>query len=172
MPSEARQKKIMEKLNRAQKCSILGPQNLGSREGARASGAPPGSAPGIHTEWWQWQRYRSSCEHLHLFVLNPFMTTPLPLPLECEHPHLIALNPFIGNDIVAVVITQCERTLKHRRVSAFCNINIPLVLFCQHQKVIDSELTTLQWRIQDFPRGGGANSQSGCANLFFRPKTA
>ena len=39
MPSEARQKKIMEKLNRAQKCSILGPQNLGSR------GGPPGSAP-------------------------------------------------------------------------------------------------------------------------------
>ena len=27
------QKKIMEKLNRAQKCSILGPQNLGSRGG-------------------------------------------------------------------------------------------------------------------------------------------
>ena len=40
MPSEARQKKIMEKLNRAQKCSILGPQNLGSG-GARAPGAPP-----------------------------------------------------------------------------------------------------------------------------------
>ena len=38
MPSEGRQKKIMEKLNRAQKCSILGPQNLGS-------GGPPGSAP-------------------------------------------------------------------------------------------------------------------------------
>ena len=45
MPSEARPKKIMEKLNRAQKCSILGPQNLGSG-GARA-GAPPGSAPGL-----------------------------------------------------------------------------------------------------------------------------
>ena len=44
MPSEARQKKIMERLNRAQKCSILGPQNLGSG-GARAPGAPPGSAP-------------------------------------------------------------------------------------------------------------------------------
>ena len=44
MPSEARQKKIMEKLNRAQKCSILGPQNLGSG-GARAPGVPPGSAP-------------------------------------------------------------------------------------------------------------------------------
>ena len=44
MPSEARQKKIMEKLNRAQKCSILGPQNLGSG-GARAPRAPPGSAP-------------------------------------------------------------------------------------------------------------------------------
>ena len=40
------------------------------------------------------------------------MTTPLPLPMQCEHPHLIALNPFIGNDIVAVVVTQCERTLR------------------------------------------------------------
>ena len=38
MPSEVRQKKIMEKLNRAQKCSILGPQNLGSRG---APGPPP-----------------------------------------------------------------------------------------------------------------------------------
>ena len=44
MPSEARQKKIMEKLNRAQKCSILGPQNLGSRGGLGPRG-PPGSAP-------------------------------------------------------------------------------------------------------------------------------
>ena len=44
MPSEARQKKIREKLNRAQKCSILGPQNQGSG-GAPAPGAPPGSAP-------------------------------------------------------------------------------------------------------------------------------
>ena len=40
MPSEARQKKIMEKLNRAQKSLILEPQNLGSRGGARAPGAP------------------------------------------------------------------------------------------------------------------------------------
>ena len=39
MLSEARQKKIMEKLNRAQKCSILGPQNLGSG-GARAPRPP------------------------------------------------------------------------------------------------------------------------------------
>ena len=44
MPSEARQKKIIEKLNRAQKCSILGPQNLGSR-GGLGPRAPPGSAP-------------------------------------------------------------------------------------------------------------------------------
>ena len=43
MPSEARQKKIMEKLNRAQKCSILGPQNLGS--GGPGPRGPPGSAP-------------------------------------------------------------------------------------------------------------------------------
>ena len=46
MPSEARQKKIMEKLNRAQKCSILGPQNLGSGGGPGPRGPPPGSAPG------------------------------------------------------------------------------------------------------------------------------
>ena len=46
MPSEARQKKIVEKLNRAQKCSILGPQNLGSGGGPGPPGPPPGSAPG------------------------------------------------------------------------------------------------------------------------------
>ena len=47
MPSEVRQKKIMEKLNRAQKCSILGPQNLGSGGGPGPRGPPPpGSAPG------------------------------------------------------------------------------------------------------------------------------
>ena len=40
MLSEARQKKIMEKLNRAQKCSILGPQNLGSRRGSGPPGPP------------------------------------------------------------------------------------------------------------------------------------
>ena len=43
MQSEARQKKIMEKLNRAQKCSILGPQNLGSR-GSQGPWGPPGFA--------------------------------------------------------------------------------------------------------------------------------
>ena len=48
MPNEERQKKIMEKLNRAQKCSILGPQNLGSRGGPRPR-APPGSAPVWYT---------------------------------------------------------------------------------------------------------------------------
>ena len=40
MPSKARQKKIMEKLNRAQKCSILGPQNLGSGGGPGPQGPP------------------------------------------------------------------------------------------------------------------------------------
>ena len=49
MLSEARQKKIMEKLNRAQKCSILGPQNLGSGGGPGPRGPPPGSAPGAVT---------------------------------------------------------------------------------------------------------------------------
>ena len=40
MPSKVRQKKIMEKLNRAQKCSILGPQNLGSGGGPGPQGPP------------------------------------------------------------------------------------------------------------------------------------
>ena len=48
MPSEARQKKIVEKLNRAQKCSILGPQNLGSGGGP----GPPGPPPWIRTCVW------------------------------------------------------------------------------------------------------------------------
>ena len=48
MPSEARQKKIMEKLNRAQKCSILGPQNLGS-----GGGPGPRGPPWIRTCYWQ-----------------------------------------------------------------------------------------------------------------------
>ena len=46
MPSEARQKKIMEKLNRAQKCSILGPQNLGSGGGP----GPRGPSPDPHLD--------------------------------------------------------------------------------------------------------------------------
>ena len=37
-------KKIMEKLNRAAKCFILGPQNLGSGGGPGPRGPPPGSA--------------------------------------------------------------------------------------------------------------------------------
>ena len=54
MPSEARQKKIMEKLNRAQKCSILGPQNLGS------GGPGPLGPPWIRT----WIKY------LHQYLLE------------------------------------------------------------------------------------------------------
>ena len=48
MPSEARQKKIMEKLNRAQKCSILGPQNLGSGGGP----GPPWIRTWSESELW------------------------------------------------------------------------------------------------------------------------
>ena len=50
MPSKARQKKIMEKLNKAQKCPISGSQNPGPR-GIRAPGPPHGSAPGEHSTW-------------------------------------------------------------------------------------------------------------------------
>ena len=38
----------MEKLNRAQKCSILGPQNLGSRAGLGPPGAPLPLNPYLH----------------------------------------------------------------------------------------------------------------------------
>ena len=38
----------MEKLNRAAKCSILGPQNLGSGGGPGPPGPPPGSAAVSH----------------------------------------------------------------------------------------------------------------------------
>ena len=62
MPSEARQKKIMEKLNRAQKCSILGPQNLGSGGGPGPRG-PPGSAPELAS-------YRRKCSTTCLFLLR------------------------------------------------------------------------------------------------------
>ena len=51
MPSEARQKKIMEKLNRAQKCSILGPQNLGSGGGPGPRGPP--LDPHLVGQWLQ-----------------------------------------------------------------------------------------------------------------------
>ena len=47
MLSEARQKN-MEKLNRAKKCSIFGPQNLGSRG---PPPGPPGSPPEKWSEW-------------------------------------------------------------------------------------------------------------------------
>ena len=42
--------KIMEKLNRVQKCSNFGPQNLGSRGGSGPR-PPPGSAPG-NVQFW------------------------------------------------------------------------------------------------------------------------
>ena len=46
------------------------------------------------------------------------------------------------------------------------------VLILQFKSIpVDGTWLTLfepyQWRIQDFPGGGGANSQSGCANLLF-----
>ena len=56
MLSEARQKKIMEKLNRAQKCSILGPQNLGSRggPGPRAPLDPHLCSSEFSSKWLFW----------------------------------------------------------------------------------------------------------------------
>ena len=58
MPSKARQKKFMEKLNRAQKYSILGPQNL--VKGGRVPGAP----------WIRACKYEEykNC-FMHIFVL-------------------------------------------------------------------------------------------------------
>ena len=60
MPSEARQKKIMsqkkKKENRAQRCSILGPQNLGSRGGPGPRGPP----------WIRaWKQWDLTCIYVH-----------------------------------------------------------------------------------------------------------
>ena len=43
---------------------------------------------------------------------------------------------------------------------------------CKYTSVFKKQNVPCQWRIQDFPEGGGANSQSGCVNLLFGPKTA
>ena len=42
---------------------------------------------------------------------------------------------------------------------------------CMCLSVLLFSWVPMQWRIQDFPQGG-AYCQSGCAYLFFRPKTA
>ena len=70
-----------------------------SSQMAKFIDVPAGCWRLIHTDWWQWQQYRSPCEHPLLFALNPFMTTALSLPQQCEHPYLIALNPFMTENI-------------------------------------------------------------------------
>ena len=68
MPSEARQKKNYGKIKYGtQKCSILGPQNLGSRGGPGPPGPPPKSAAGFIANLYtagtfKWaHRYLGSC---------------------------------------------------------------------------------------------------------------
>ena len=79
MPSEAGQKKIMEKLNRAQKCSILGPQNLGS------GGPGPRGPPWIRT-WLT-----------HIHVIKRITHTAKLLPKLCSNSKekLIQLSFFV-----------------------------------------------------------------------------
>ena len=77
----------------------------------------------VHT----WGEGGNSNIRIHIYVSLPLplplqnvypthsMTTSLPLlllpPPHVNTPHLFALNPFIGNDVVAVAVAQCERTL-------------------------------------------------------------
>ena len=58
----------MEKLNRAQKCSLLGPQNLGSRGGPGPQG-PPGSAPGLGDQQFNFKD-RAETFYLNFSVAN------------------------------------------------------------------------------------------------------
>ena len=51
-------------------------------------------------------------------------------------------------------------------------LHASILIIVTHQVLSAISLWHSQYRIQDFPRGGGANSLSGYANLFFRPKTA
>ena len=48
-------KEIVKKLNRAQKCSILGPQNLGSGGGPGPRGPPNGSAPAVSSTMYMYK---------------------------------------------------------------------------------------------------------------------
>ena len=68
----------MEKLNRAQKCSLLGPQNLGSR-GAQAPRAPLGSAPDTCN--------RHIFKELHSTVQELSHTLTVESELEPQEPH-------------------------------------------------------------------------------------
>ena len=79
----------MEKLNRAQKCSILGPQNLGSR-GGPGPRAPPGSAPvmtlseyALYTEIFN---VLANSDNVHLQVCHTAMN--LSSFCECFQAHI------------------------------------------------------------------------------------
>ena len=83
MPSEARQKKIMEKLNRAQKCSILGPQNLGSGGGPGPPGPPPGSAPVRHIICAPATKTQVLQSNWYIFITLISQTAPHPISRVC-----------------------------------------------------------------------------------------
>ena len=95
------------------------------------------------------------CEHVHLAPQYPFMTlftlsggngngigptwTPPYVCIKYIHdntftiatamwiPHLIEIYPFIGNDTVAVVVTQCERGFNGIKIMK--NISLPSPTF-------------------------------------------
>ena len=80
----------------------------------------------------------SPCEHPHLFALNPFFAIAIAIAftkwvthftdvaivaaLLCEHSHCILGNPFIVKDAIAIVVTQCERTLTTQRINGNASV--------------------------------------------------
>ena len=95
MPSEARQKKIMEKLNRAQKCSILGPQNLGSRGGPGPRG-PPLDPHLLNELALPYCHFHSSCSINHCLMYR--MTSIQFRSKVCDNDTTMLLTIILGSN--------------------------------------------------------------------------
>ena len=79
MLSEARQKKIMEKLNRAQKCSILGPKK------PRVRGGPGPRAPPPDPHLWGLPRSDVRRRQVSGILRDLSLGYPSSLPCDLSH---------------------------------------------------------------------------------------
>ena len=92
------------------------------------------------------------------WVPNPFhddivaVAVAAPLP-NVNTPYLFALNPFIGNDVVAVAVAQCERTLKginKPSVKQRVKQQGPIEMHCDAPKWVPDPFPRSKWERQNF----------------------